>query len=135
MSQTMANRYAKFFPQAVLPEVGCSVYLNANILVLGDLTPLIREFVNSGADIGLFPHRERSTLAEEFEFCRRVGKSPPPTWRRASPSCAATARPGCPPTPRSPRTLSSSAATAARSSPRQSISGGRSSRTIPSATS
>ena len=60
----------------MLPEVGCSVYLDANILVLGDLTPLIREFVNSGADIGLFPHRERSTLAEEFEFCRRVGHPP-----------------------------------------------------------
>ena len=30
-----------------------------------------------GADIGLFPHRERSSLAEEFEFGRRVGKIPP----------------------------------------------------------
>lgn len=77
MSQTLANRYAKFFPQAVLPEAGCSVYLDANILVLGDLTPLIGEFLASGADIGLFPHRERSTLAEEFEFCRQVGKIPP----------------------------------------------------------
>jgi hypothetical protein len=77
MSQTLVNRYAKFFPQAVLPEAGCSIYLDANTLVLGDLTPLIAEFLASGADIGLFPHRERSSLAEEFEFGRRVGKIPP----------------------------------------------------------
>jgi hypothetical protein len=77
MSQTHANRYAKFFPHRVLPEADCSIYLDANILVLGDLTPLIGEFLASGADIGLFPHRERSTLAEEFEFCRQVGKIPP----------------------------------------------------------
>jgi len=77
MSQTLANRYAKLFPEAVLPEAGCSIYLDANTLVLGDLTPLIEEFLASGADIGLFPHRERSSLAEEFEFGRRVGKIPP----------------------------------------------------------
>jgi hypothetical protein len=77
MSQTHANRYAKFFPHRVLPEADCSIYLDANILVLGDLTPLIGEFLASGADIGLFPHRERSSLAEEFEFCRQVGKIPP----------------------------------------------------------
>ena len=77
MSQTLANRYAKFFPWAVLPEADCSIYLDANTLVLGDLTPLIEEFLASGADIGLFPHRERSSLAEEFEFGRRVGKIPP----------------------------------------------------------
>ena len=80
MSQTLANRFCKFFPHAVLPEAGCSIYLDANILILGDLTPLIADFLASGADIGLFPHRERSTLAEEFEFCRQVGKIPPPTW-------------------------------------------------------
>ena len=77
MSQTLANRYAKFFPHAVLPEADCSIYVDANTLVLGDLTPLIREFLASGADIGLFPHRERSSLAEEFEFGRQVGKIPP----------------------------------------------------------
>jgi hypothetical protein len=77
MSQTLANRYCKFFPGAVLPEAACSVYLDANTLVLGDLTPLLAEFRASGADIGLFPHRERSSLAEEFEFGRRVGKIPP----------------------------------------------------------
>jgi len=77
MSQTLANRYAKFFPYAVLPEADCSIYIDANTLVLGDLTPLVEEFLASGADIGLFPHRERSTIAEEFEFGRRVGKIPP----------------------------------------------------------
>ena len=74
--QTLANRYAKFFPYAVLPEADCSIYLDANTLVLGDLTPLVAEFLASGADIGLFPHRERSTIAEEFEFAPAGGQDP-----------------------------------------------------------
>ena len=82
------------------PRHRVSVYLDANTLVLADLTPLIAEFLASGADIGLFRHQERSTPAEEFDFGRQVGKIPP-SRRGEGPRAAraATARPGCPRTP------------------------------------
>jgi hypothetical protein len=99
MSQTLANRYAKFFPHRVLPEADCSVYLDANTLVLGDLTPLVGEFLASGADIGLFPHRERSTLAEEFEFGRRVGKIPPSDVKKGLAQLRRYRQAGLPPDP------------------------------------
>jgi hypothetical protein len=84
LSPTLANRYAKFFPHRVLPESGTSagidaeisVYIDANTLVLADLTPLLAEFAASDADIGLFRHRERTSLAEEFAFARAVGRIP-----------------------------------------------------------
>jgi hypothetical protein len=80
LSPTLANRYAKFFPHRVLPEAGVaaeiSVYLDANTLILADLTPLIAEFAASGADIGLFRHRERASPEEELAFGRAVGKIP-----------------------------------------------------------
>ena len=67
---------AKFFPERILPEAELSVYVDANTLILSDLTPLIAEFAASGADIGLFRHRERASLAEELAFGRQVGKIP-----------------------------------------------------------
>ena len=76
LSPTLANRYAKFFPERILPGAELSVYVDANTLILADLTPLVAEFAASGADIGLFRHQERTTLAEELEFGRRVGKIP-----------------------------------------------------------
>ena len=49
LSPTLANRYAKFFPERMLPEgTRVSVYLDANTLVLADLTPLVAEFVGLG---------------------------------------------------------------------------------------
>jgi hypothetical protein len=75
LTPTLANRYAKFFPERILPAgTQISVYLDANTLVLADLTPLLAEFAASDADIGLFRHQERSTPEAELDFARRVGK-------------------------------------------------------------
>jgi hypothetical protein len=77
LSPTMANRFAKFFPHKILPEAELSIYVDANTLMLADLGPLVAEFRASGADIGLFPHKQRFDIFEEFEFARKVGKVPP----------------------------------------------------------
>lgn len=74
LSPSMANRYCKFFPQRIFPEADVSIYVDANILVIGDLRPLLEEFIASGAAIGLFIHKDRSDIQSEFEFCREVGK-------------------------------------------------------------
>lgn len=76
LSQTMVNRFAKFFPHRLFPEAGISIYVDANTLILRDLTPLLAEFIASGAQIGLFPHKERGSIAEELAFGLRVGKIP-----------------------------------------------------------
>ena len=77
LSPTMVNRFAKFFPHRIFPEAEVSVYVDANTLILADLAPLLAEFHASGADIGLFPHKQRFDVWEEFAFAKAVGKVPP----------------------------------------------------------
>lgn len=75
LTPTLANRWAKFFPERLLPaDTAVSVYLDANTLVLADLTPLLAEFLASDADIGLFRHQERTSPEAELEFGHAVGK-------------------------------------------------------------
>ena len=76
LSPTMTNRFAKFFPHRLFPDAGCSIYVDANTLVLADLTPLLAEFFASGADIGLFPHKQRFDIHAELAHARQVGKVP-----------------------------------------------------------
>lgn len=76
LSQTMVNRFCKLFPHELFPDADCTVYVDANTLILSNLQPLIDEFLASGADIGLFPHKQRADIFEEFEFGVRVGKIP-----------------------------------------------------------
>ncbi|RDC71448.1 DUF616 domain-containing protein [Rhodovulum sp. 12E13] len=64
--QNEANRYCKLLPHRVLPDVDLSIYIDGNILVLGDLTPLIEEFVASDADLALFPGENNRTVEEEI---------------------------------------------------------------------
>ena len=80
LNPTLANRHAKFFPMRIFPDADYSIYIDANQLVIADLTPLLREFIASDADIGLFPHSKRTDIYSEFEFCKEVGKIRPPDY-------------------------------------------------------
>lgn len=77
LGPALGNRHAKFFPMKVFPEADYSIYIDANLIVTADLTPLLAEFIASDADIGLFPHSARRDVHAEFEFCKEVGKLAP----------------------------------------------------------
>ncbi len=77
LGPSLGNRYAKFFPQKIFPDADYSIYIDANLLVIGDLNPLLAEFIASDADIGLFPHSARSDIFSELDFCKQVGKLAP----------------------------------------------------------
>lgn len=67
-NQTLSNRMLKLFPHKFLPASDVAIYVDGNILIRRDLTPLINEFVDSGADMALFPHPSGRTLNEEIDF-------------------------------------------------------------------
>ena len=67
-NQTLTNRNFKFFPNLIAPKSDVAVYIDGNILVRADLSPLIQEFWDSQADIALFPHISGRSLEEEMEF-------------------------------------------------------------------
>ena len=74
LSQSMANRYCKFFPDRLFPDADVTIYVDGNTLMKGDLRPLIEEFLASNAEIGLFRHKERQSIDEELAFCKQVGR-------------------------------------------------------------
>lgn len=76
--QNIVNRFCKFFPHRLFPDADISIYVDGNILIRGDLSPLIREFAASDADIGLFRHAERRSVAEEVAFAKASGRVAPP---------------------------------------------------------
>jgi hypothetical protein len=77
LPDTLVNRFCKFFPHRIFPDAERSVYVDANTLILSDLTPLLAEFEASGAEIGLFPHKQRGGIAEELDYGIEVGRIPP----------------------------------------------------------
>lgn len=73
-SPRLANRYCKFFPHKILHHTDYSVYIDGNIRIIGNITPLVVEFIKSNAAIGFFKHRQRSSLIQEFNACIQLGK-------------------------------------------------------------
>jgi hypothetical protein len=68
-STVLTNRFHKFFPQQLFPNAQYSVYIDGNIGIVGDITPLLDEFIVSGAALGVFRHRDRMTVAQEVDAC------------------------------------------------------------------
>lgn len=65
-------------PKAAVPrelsryEATC--YVDGNIQLVRSISQLFEEFLDSGADVGLFLHPDRATIREEAMACAREGK-------------------------------------------------------------
>lgn len=84
LPQHRANRWCKFFAHELFPEAEISVYVDGNFLLRADLAPLIAEFRDTGAAIGLFRHASGRSVAEEVEFALATGRIPPDQAGRAA---------------------------------------------------
>lgn len=69
-----ASRYPKTHPHKLLDGYDVAVWIDASIMITGDLTPMIEGFIKSGMPIGNATHPQRKSLAEEFEACIDLGK-------------------------------------------------------------
>lgn len=69
-----AARFHKLCPHLVLPGSEKAIWIDSNVEVLGDVRPLIRSFIEGGADVALFPHPSGRTVAEEIDFAIRAGR-------------------------------------------------------------
>jgi len=72
--ESLTNRWYKFFPHKVFKEAEYSIYVDGNIRIIGDLKPLIQEFKESRAALGVFKHQHRTTIFQEVEACVEFGK-------------------------------------------------------------
>jgi hypothetical protein len=65
------------FSWEILPEYDVAVYMDANLRVLGDIAPLVRQFVESQAPLALIRHPDRSDIRQEAERCIELKKVRP----------------------------------------------------------
>jgi len=70
----LTNRWYKFFPHEVFKDAEYSVYVDGNIRIIGDLNPLIQEFKESRAALGVFKHPDRTNIFQEADACLELGK-------------------------------------------------------------
>lgn len=72
----LVARYTKVLPHRVLPDCDVAIWIDGTIIVRNNLTPLVKEFLDSDKDIALCPHPSRRTVAEEIDHAieaRRIG--------------------------------------------------------------
>lgn len=70
-------RWTKLSLLDFLPDFDFIIWLDSNIAVVHDFGGLLEEFAASSNDIALFPHAERSSIAQEVDAIVKLGKADP----------------------------------------------------------
>lgn len=70
----LVNRYHKFFAHRLFPDAQHSIYLDANLHVIGDLAPLVAQLDEAAAGFGAARHAGRSSYLQEIERCLATQK-------------------------------------------------------------
>ena len=70
-----ANRYFKMLGHREFPGFNRTLYVDANIRLLGDSSAYLDTALPGGVAIGLFRHPQRDSVAAEAEACLAQGKS------------------------------------------------------------
>jgi len=71
---TRSARYVKTHPHTLLPEYEVAVWVDANIIISGDIVPYIEKVLNSRSTIGSVEHPSRDNVYQEAAECLKQGK-------------------------------------------------------------
>lgn len=71
---TRSARFVKTNPHNLLPEYDIAVWIDANLLITGDIYPIIESTLNSGKPFGAVRHAVRTSPFEEMEICMKQGR-------------------------------------------------------------
>jgi GT2 family glycosyltransferase len=71
---TRVARWIKTHPHDLFPDHETAVWLDANIILKGDVRAHAEKVARNGADLGLVPHPHRSCFYDEAEACKRLKK-------------------------------------------------------------
>lgn len=77
-----AIRYVKTHPHVLFKDYEVVVWIDASLMVVGDIFPLVKEFLNSGKAIGSGVHPLRKNIYEELEANRELGKEKYKTMKK-----------------------------------------------------
>ena len=70
----LINRYYKILHNQIGLDADISIYIDGNVEIIASLDHLIKEFVDSGASIGLSMHPQRKTIVEEAGALKKLKK-------------------------------------------------------------
>lgn len=73
-SPSIDNRFFKIILPNMLKVYDTTIYVDANIAIVGNIRNLLDEFIASKSDIGLFTHPNSNSLNEEVDLCLLKGK-------------------------------------------------------------
>lgn len=68
------NRYCKLHPYELFPNEDAAIYIDGNVQVISDLTPLITTAFDSPTGLAMHRHPFRSCVYDEAFACIRSGK-------------------------------------------------------------
>lgn len=71
---TRSARFVKLHPHTLLGDYQVAIWVDGNLLIRGDLSKMVADFIESGEAIGAVPHPLRSSVYEEAAECIRRRK-------------------------------------------------------------
>jgi len=69
-------------PHFLFPDYDIALWVDSNIMILGNLFPLLREFSRSGKAVGAFHHPYRKNIYQEAKACIALDRDDPQLIRR-----------------------------------------------------
>ena len=72
--RTRMARYVKANLHTLLPDYDVAIWMDANVMIIGDLQPLLDGFLQSHRAVGAIPHPLRNSVFEEVAALRQNGK-------------------------------------------------------------
>ena len=67
-------RFIKTHPHVFLNDYNVAIWIDSNIMILGDIYYIVEKFLYSGKSIGAVPHPLRESIYEEVTVCENKGK-------------------------------------------------------------
>ncbi len=72
--KTRSARYVKTHPHILLPDYDIVFWLDASIMIVDDILPIIQGFIDSGKPVGAIHHPVRKSIFDEARACIQLGK-------------------------------------------------------------
>lgn len=67
--KTRSARFVKTHPHMLLDGYNIAIWLDSNVMILGDVYPLVDQFLTSGKAVAAIPHPFRKSVYEELDAC------------------------------------------------------------------
>jgi tetratricopeptide (TPR) repeat protein len=78
----VATRYPKMHPHILFPNYEAAIWMDASIMITGDIMPMVKSFLASGLPIGCGVHPQRQNIQQELKACIRLGKDNPEIMKK-----------------------------------------------------